>query len=260
MSLTMPRKVVITRPLAQAELLAQKVSAMGREAIVFPLLEITPLPDQAGLQTTLADLRRYALVAFVGPNAIDAALAHLDGWPAGVPIAIMGEGSRLALARHGINETNATIYRPHTPERADSESLLAALDLPALRGKKALIIRGETGRELLADALRVAGVEVSQIAAYRRLAPIFDQVQRQRLHELLASDSVWVVTSSEALRNLVQMTSDLAGKAAVANLQQQRLIVSHIRIVGSARMLGFENVVCAGSSDERLLAAIQSPL
>ncbi|MBS1188119.1 MAG: uroporphyrinogen synthase [Burkholderiaceae bacterium] len=256
----MTERIVITRPQAQAELLARKVSALGLEAVVFPLLVISELPDQAALRAVLADLQPFSLVAFVGPNAIDAALTHLEVWPAGVPIAIMGDGSRLALARHGITEANATIYRPHTPERADSESLLAALDLPALRGKKALIIRGETGRELLADALRAAGVAVSQVAAYRRTAPMLDQALRLRLLELLASDSVWVVTSSEALRNLQQMTSDLVGDAAVANLQQQRLIVSHMRIAEKAQTLGFANVVCAGSSDEHLLAAIQSSL
>ncbi|MBS1170910.1 MAG: uroporphyrinogen synthase [Burkholderiaceae bacterium] len=256
----MPKRIIITRPQAQAELLARKVSALGLDAVVFPLMVISELPDQAPLRAMLADLKPFALVAFVGPNAIEAALAHLDGWPAGVPIAIMGDGSRLALARHGITETNATIYRPHTPERADSESLLAALDLPALCGKKALIIRGETGRELLADALRAAGVAVSQVAAYRRTAPVLDQALRLRLLELLASDSAWVLTSSEAVRNLVQITSDLAGKVAVANLQQQRLIVSHMRIAENAQALGFANVICAGSSDEHLLAAIQSSL
>ena len=94
--------VVITRPLAQARPLAARVAALGREVELLPLLEIAPLPDQAGLRAALERLcapePAYAMVAFVSPNAIDAAFAHIKQWPAGVTAAVVGEGSRLALA------------------------------------------------------------------------------------------------------------------------------------------------------------------
>jgi hypothetical protein len=77
----MPDPVVITRPRAQAQALADSVAALGREAVLLPLLEILALPDQSGLQGVLAGVAEYALVAFVSPNAIDAAFAHLQGWP-----------------------------------------------------------------------------------------------------------------------------------------------------------------------------------
>ena len=70
----MPDPVVITRPRAQGQALADSVAALGREAVLLPLLEIFPLADQAALQRVLAGLADYALVAFVSPNAIDAAL------------------------------------------------------------------------------------------------------------------------------------------------------------------------------------------
>ena len=70
----MARPVVITRPRAQCDALAGGVAALGREALLFPLLEIHSLPDNAPLRAALAGLERYALVAFVSPNAIDAAV------------------------------------------------------------------------------------------------------------------------------------------------------------------------------------------
>jgi uroporphyrinogen-III synthase len=252
------KTVVITRPLAQAGALAKQVSALGRNALVFPLLEISPLPDQEHLKATLANLHSYALVAFVGPNAIDAAFTHLTFWPSEVAIAVMGDGSRKALARHGITDESASIFMPLNPERSDSEALLAALDRDALRGKKALIIRGETGRELLADALRSAGVIVDQVAAYRRTAPVLDEVAKYQLNKLVEAQNDWIVTSSEALRNLIQMVTSTAGAEGVAKLQRQRLLVSHARIAENAQKLGFINVTCAGSGDEQLLAKLQS--
>jgi len=253
------RPVVITRPLAQAMPLAQRVSALGREAIVFPLLEIQPLPDQTQLRAALQDLRNYALAAFVSPNAIDAVFSILSAWPDGVPISVMGEGSRQALAAHGVNAGNAKIISPANRERTDSQTLLEVLDIDALRGQRVLIIRGESGRELLADALRAQGVEVTQVAAYRRSAPALDEARRNQLAHLLDARCDWIVTSSEALRNLAHMAREAAGDAGVAKLQRQRLIVPHIRIAETARLLGFSDVVLTASGDESLQAALQFP-
>jgi uroporphyrinogen-III synthase len=251
------RPVVITRPLAQARSLARQVEAIGREAIVFPLLDILPLPDTTRLQSVLARLADYAMVAFVSPNAIDAAFAHVTHWPSQVALAVVGEGSKAALALHGLTPANATIFSPVDRERTDSQTLLEVLDLDALRGRKVLIVRGETGRELLADALREKGVEVEQLAAYRRAAPEFDAARRATLLQLLGASADWIVTSSEALHILLGQVREAAGDAGVVKMQQQALIVPHIRIAETARMLGFGDVTQTGSGDEPVLAALQ---
>ncbi|HYD81426.1 MAG TPA: uroporphyrinogen-III synthase [Paucimonas sp.] len=257
----MADSVVITRPLGQADALAQKVAAIGRDAIIFPLLEIQPLADTAALQATLADLADCALVVFVSPNAIDAAFAQWPGrpprWPEHIIFAVMGEGSRAALARHGVTPANAHIVSPHHPERTDSQTLLEALDLEALKGKQALIIRGETGRELLADELRAAGVIVRQVAAYRRVAPTLDKARRAQLLTLLASRNDWIVTSSEALRILLRMIEQIAGPDGVAKMQQQHIVVPHARIEETAKILGFQRITLTASGDDSLLAALQ---
>jgi len=249
--------VVITRPATQAGALAERITALGREAVVFPLLEILPLEDDAPLRAELAELRRYAMVAFVSPNAIDAAFSVLRTWPDGVALAVVGEGSRSALARHGITSDNALIYSPRGTERADSQALAEAIDIEALRGKQVLIVRGESGREFLADALRDAGVQVRQIAAYRRIAPVLDLAGQTQLRRLLDARSEWIVTSSEALRNLVHMANQAAEEAGVVKLQHQHLIVPHHRIEETARLLGFQRVSRTGPGDERILAALQ---
>lgn len=253
----MPNPVVITRPLAQAAPLARRVAALGRAAVVFPLLEIHPLADPARLQAALQELSAYAMVAFVSPNAVDAAFAALPGWPGQVAIAVMGEGSRGALARHGVTPDCVTIISPLDPQRTDSHTLLQALDLAALRGKRVLIVRGESGRELLGDALRAAGVQVRQVAAYRRAAPVLDEAGRLQLRRLLESQNDWLVTSSEAVRILMQMVQQIAGAAGVAKMQQQKIIVPHARIAETAQMLGFRDIIRTGSGDEQLLAALQ---
>jgi uroporphyrinogen-III synthase len=253
----MPASVVITRPLAQAGSLARAVAALGRTPVLLPLLEIAPLADQSGLQAALAGLADYALVAFVSPNAIDAAFAHLEQWPRQVALAVLGEGSRAALARHGLDAGNSTILGPLDPTRSDSENLLASLDLAALAGKKILIVRGESGRELMADGFRAAGAEVSVVAAYRRSVPLLTPELAARLRALLDGPNDWIITSSEALRGLFDLLRQL-DEALVEQMQQQHVIVPHARIAATAQALGLARVTLTGSGDERLLAAIQS--
>jgi uroporphyrinogen-III synthase len=251
------RPVVITRPRAQAQSLARRIEAAGRDAIVFPLLEIHPLDDQSALQAALRDLRDYAMVAFVSPNAIDAVFRQVTDWPREVAIAVMGEGSKAALAQHGLTPENARIFSPVDPQRTDSQTLLEVLDIDALRGQRVLIVRGESGRELLADALRSEGVRVEQVPAYRRAAPVLDQAGLEQLSRLLDANADWLLTSSEALRILIALARDAGGDAAVVKLQRQRLIVPHIRIAETARELGFSEIVQTGSGDDQLLAALQ---
>jgi uroporphyrinogen-III synthase len=254
----MPDTVVITRPLAQAETLARSVSALGREVVLLPLLDIVPLEDQAELKRTLDGLAGYALVAFVSPNAIDAAFAHIARWPTGVMLAVLGEGSRAALARHGVNDANATIVSPLDAARSDSENLLRALDLASLDGRRVLIVRGESGRELMADGLRAAGAIVTTVAAYRRSVPVMTAQLEAILHRLLAQQNDWIITSSEALRGLLALVAQLGGEAAVVKMQQQHLVVPHARIAETAKALGLGNLTLTGSGDARLLAALQS--
>jgi uroporphyrinogen-III synthase len=206
----------------------------------------------------LANVSDYALVAFVSPNAVDAAFAHIEDWPPEVALAVVGEGSRAALARHGIDGPRYRIYAPIDASRSDSEHLLQALDIAALRGRKVLVVRGETGRELLPDALRGAGIDVETVAAYRRAVPGLTPDLEASLRTLLAAPNDWIITSSEALRGLSRLVEQLDGATSVAKLQQQRLIVPHARIAETAGALGFTAVTLTGSGDERLLAALQS--
>jgi uroporphyrinogen-III synthase len=251
----MPDKVVITRPRAQAEPFARAVAALGRDAVVLPLLDIQPLPDQSALRDALSRLDQYALVAFVSPNAIDAAFAHIGAWPDGVAIAVLGEGSRAALAQHRVH---ATVYCPAPGDASDSEHLLQAIPLAQLAGRRVLIVRGESGRELMADGFAAAGARVTAIAAYRRAVPVLTAPFADQLAALIEGENDWIITSSEALRGLVERVRELDPVAGVAKLQQQHLIVPHARIAETARSLGLPKVTLTGAGDAGVLAALQS--
>jgi uroporphyrinogen-III synthase len=264
----MPDQVVITRPRQQAEPLARAVAALGRTPVLLPLLEISPLPADSELsgelRRVLAGLASYTLVAFVSPNAIEAAFAHIAHWPDGVDVAVVGEGSRAALAKYGVVEGSVRIHCPRDPAHSDSEHLLQTLDLARLAGRRVLVVRGEGGRELMPDALRGAGAIVETVAAYRRAVPALSPELATRLRGLLLEPNDWIITSSEALRGLAFLVEQMGGlhqqlsEQLSQQLRQQHLIVPHARILETARGLGFTRLTLTGSGDERLLAALQS--
>jgi len=262
-----PFTVVITRPAGQSSELVGQLEAAGLVTLDFPLIDIAPVIDPAPLRAALASLERYALVVFVSPNAVDHAFAHRDDiWPHALPIGVVGPGSVRALARHGISAPGHRVISPAAgadDEAAsfDSEGLFAALDAQlgtaALDGKRVLIVRGDGGREWLADRLREAGVEVEAVAAYRRVVPEPSIGAWARVHELLAGrPHAWLVTSSEGVRNLQELAHDHLNASEIAQLKHAPLVAPHPRIAQTARALGFDRMTVSGAGDERIVRAL----
>ncbi|CAG2127477.1 fused uroporphyrinogen-III synthase HemD/membrane protein HemX [Cupriavidus plantarum] len=294
----MPRPtVVVTRPAGQSRQLTEALHTHGLDVLGFPLLAIGPTEDDAPLRAALAHLSDYALVVFVSPNAIAYALdalaqvqnAAVAQWPAEVPVAVVGPSSVAALAERGIAAPTHTVVAPagaeggngngddngngdgngnghgsgtDEPARFDSEALWSRLDrLPSIggyAGKRVLIIRGNGGRDWLAERLRDAGATVEAVEAYRRTLPEPSAMQWQAVRDGLRPDAppqAWLLTSSEAVRNLDALARLHLSPQELARLLQVQCITPHARIAAQAESLGFAHVLPAAPGDAGLLAA-----
>lgn len=242
-------RVLVTRPAHQAESLCRRIAEAGGVPVRLPAIEILPPADPAALTDTLARLEHYDLAVFVSPNAVRGALAHRSGpLPAGLRLAAVGAGTRRALADAGYPEVLAPAAQ------FDSEGLLALPALQVLRGWRVLILRGSDGRELIAETLRARGAEVHYAECYRRQRPL--RPDRDALARLAAGEiDVTLVTSAEALANLVALAGDAARPALLATA----LVVVSERQVPVARALGFRGTitVAARADDDALLAALR---
>ncbi len=154
--------VLVTRPRAQATELVQAIEAKGGEVIYFPAIEIVPR-DQIEITKDAAALAAPDIAIFVSRNAVDHGLPHA----AGAAKAAIGPATAAAIRAAGqtveINPDNGSGY--------DSESLLAEPALREVAGKQVRIIRGNKGRELLADTLRERGAGVEYLCVYERKLP-----------------------------------------------------------------------------------------
>jgi uroporphyrinogen III methyltransferase/synthase len=274
--------VVVTRPAGQSRQLTEALQAAGLDVLSFPLLAIGPAADDAPLRVALARLDTFALVVFVSPNAIAYALDALAGvqgaavaqWPAQVPVAVVGPASVAALAERGIAPPACRVIAPAgaaangqgaddiAPEaealRFDSEALWARLDPAALAGKPVLIIRGNGGRDWLGERLREAGAQVEAVEAYQRTLPEPSAMQWQAVRDNLrpgAAPHAWLLTSSEAVRNLDALARQHLSPEEDAALRQVQCIAPHARIAEQALALGFPHVLRAAPGDAGLLAA-----
>jgi uroporphyrinogen-III synthase len=136
----------------------------------------------------------------------------------------------------------------------DSEALWAQLSALAWGGRRVLVVRGEAGRDWLADELRARGAEVGFVAAYRRQPPVLDDDARALLAAALAApmSHLWVFSSSEAVGHLGRLVP-------AADWSRSRAVASHPRIVQAARDAGFGSVDLVRPAPEALAALLTPP-
>ena len=236
--------VVITRPIEQAHKLAELVRQQGGRPILFPLLAIAPLENSHALTAELASLHTSHWAIFISTNAVQQGMPRLleqvPQLPANLRFAAIGPATAEELRRFGVEQ----VLLPE--ERYDSESLLALPEMQSVQGQRITIFRGVGGRELLAEQLQARGAEVHFAECYRRINPQHDAGDLPRLWQNKQLH-VWVVTSSEALRNLIA----LAGGAAW--LHAALVCVNHPRIAELAQRYGLRTAVADTPGDAGML-------
>jgi len=246
-------RIIVTRPPAQAEALVAQLLAAGVNAVALPLIDIAPVADVQPLQRAWTELPVQALVMFVSANAVQHFMRQRPpggAWPAPVLAGSTGPGTSAALREAGVPESR--VVEPSGND-FDSEALWQRLQGRDWRGRRVMVVRGEGGRDWLAEQLADAGAQVEFIAAYQRVLPHLSVQARALLTAALAQprEHLWAFSSSQAVAHLGQLAAgaDWAGCAAVA---------PHARIVAALQRLGFGQVrQMAGGATELAAAAFE---
>ena len=262
------KTIIVTRPSGQArqliEVLTKAIEASGvgkrslPEILSLPLLTIVPKSDghlADHIATTLSDAD---LAIFVSPNAIESVMRLLErDWQDFskkiIPIGVMGGSSHFALKNHGVGSEDkpTPIIIPGNNENWDSEGLWK--ELQSLKwnwqGKKVVIFKGEGGRDWLADTLKKAGATVEAISTYTRVPLDIDNPAWQLVREMDLSKSLWLLTSSEAVRYLGEVMKD----QFTQNLNVASALCPHHNIADAAEMIGFGEVFTSEPGDEALI-------
>ena len=242
--------ILVTRPERQAGELCRLIEAQGGRAIRCPTLEILPIRDPAPALAVIDHLDDYELAIFTSANAVSLGLELLLSrrpLPLHWQVFAIGKATAGALAKQGIDTCR-------TPELGtDSEALLALPELQQVAGKGIVIFRGEGGREVLGETLRLRGARIGQAVVYRRSKPAFcpdDLLQYWTRGEIQAV----IATSNESLQNLLTMV----GAAGRSWLLATPLVVVSERARSLALQLGFSRppLLAREASDTAIVEAL----
>jgi len=112
-----------------------------------------------------------------------------------------------------------------------------------------IIFRGLGGRDVLAETLKSRGANIIFAECYHRTNPQKDAQLLSRLWQQNQLNAV-VVTSSEAMRNLVNLASESD------YLQHVTLCVNHARIAELPLQLGLKVLVTDAPGDDAMIKCL----
>lgn len=248
-------RVVLTRPVHEAERWAARLRERGVASLVLPLLAIAPAPDAAALRQAAAAAGSYAAVMFVSANAV-------QGFFAAAPVFgqarawAPGPATHEALCAAGVPPERISAPAGDA-EQFDSESLWQQVRGQLRAGDRLLLVRGgdgqgrAQGRDWLLQQLAARGVAVDTVVAYVRAAPAWTDAQRAAAREAAADGSLWLFSSSEAAGQLAPL---LPGQ----DWSLARALATHPRIAEAVRAVGFGHVRVARPGWDDVLASIES--
>ena len=264
----MSQRVIVTRPLREAQAWVGDLCAAGLLAVALPLIEILPADDAAPLQRAWQHLGDYAGVMFVSANAVDAffaakppsALSFCSDGASRTRAWATGPGTTAALGRAGVTAPCVDAPPADAPQ-FDSEALWRLVGASVKPAQRVLIVRGSNGegesaaagvgRDWFAQRVSEAGAVVDFVVAYRRARPRLDAAQLQLARAAAVDGSVWLFSSSEALGYLLANLPEQDWRAA-------RAVATHARIAAAARQAGFGMVLESRPALDDINASIES--
>lgn len=198
------KRILVTRPRAQAGALIERLASLGAQPVVFPTIEIAAPEDPAALDRAITDLQRYTWVIFTSVNGVAAfwqRLAELGRGSQdfdGVQVAAIGPATAQALRERGVEPR-------FVPAEYVAEAILPGLG--EVRGQRILLPRADIARKALVNALLEQGALPDEIAVYRTVAPVPDA---QALADLEQGIDIATFTSSSTVRNFYQILGERA--------------------------------------------------
>lgn len=238
--------VLVTRPGQNGIELCVAMQARNIDAIHHPLIQFEPFENNESL---LRKLHTADVIIAVSQHAVyftQKIVEELQSeWPRNTSYLAIGQKTAYKLG-------NVTQQKVHYPSASDSEHFVQLPQLQAVDGQSIVILRGDSGRELIFDTLsnRKANVEYAEV--YRRTVIPFNADDSVRYWRSRGVESL-IVTSGEQLDCLEQPMT----KTQQTWLHTLRLLVPSKRIATLATGLGYKNIVnTSGAANSDFLNSV----
>lgn len=241
------RKIVITRAADQAADFAEKLRALGADAIELPVIALEAPADPKPLNRAIENLAGYDWLIFTSVNGVRFFMDRLDHSPYDLRslqarICAIGPATRKAIeALHLKVEL--------TPEEYVAESLVKAFAGVDLAEKKMLLPRAAVARDLIPVELAKLGAQVDVVEAYRNVVP---QNASTRAREIFSAQRKpdWITfTSSSTVKNLLAITGREALEgvriASIGPVTSSTLCAHGIKVDTEAKQFTIDGLIAA---------------
>ncbi len=226
--------VVLTRAASDSQRLAGLLAGEGFKALCLPLMTLVPLTIEERPELP----EPSEIWIFISANAVRfglPVLAPLLNNHKAPTVLAVGAKTREILSHYNISSS--------APDRQDSEGLLAMPELNGDSVGRVTIVKGEGGRDTLADELRCRGISVTEFPCYRRCWPEVD------LSVLKGEADEWIfqASSGEILSRLTTLLANEDGQA----LFRFPVVVPSDRVAQIATRLGWRTVLRADDASDQ---------
>jgi uroporphyrinogen III methyltransferase/synthase len=235
------RRIVVTRSREQAGELVELLEGCGAEAIQAPTIRIAAPEDVEALDRACREAGEYSWIVFTSANAVESFMQRLLSTGdirdlKGVRLCAIGPSTAERLSRYGLRVDL-------TPAEARSEAVIDALrGSGPLKGLRFLLPRADIAREVLADQLREAGAEVSDVVAYRTLLAAGDRDADHDIYRMLLDRKIDAVTFTSA--STVKNFAKIFGEEQAADLLSTTVVASIGPVTAAAaQQLGINTTV-----------------
>lgn len=197
----MTRRILVTRPAAQAGRLAGFLEQRGLEAVLIPTVAVDAGSTAAELDAMLEELSGADWLIVTSANGAGALAARLAATghelPARLRVAAVGPATARALQAAGIevHQVPATYLTVAIAER-----------LGDTRGRRIVLARADAASPELRDTLVAMGARVEEVVAYRTTEG--PAANRDLLHAALQQPIDGIAfTSGSGVRGLIRLAS-----------------------------------------------------
>ncbi len=194
-------RVLVTGTEKMARQQCRVLEAEGAEVISFSLIYTEPLITEA-FQAAMGELDRYSWAVFTSSNGVDIFFDCLleSGKDirclAGLKFAVIGEGTKKALAAKGIRAD-------FVPTRYSSRDLSREWVPTLTEGDQVLLLRAEEASEELNRALQEAGIRYQALSVYHTAV---DMRKSEELNRILPQVDYVTFASASAVKAFAAMT------------------------------------------------------
>lgn len=197
------KTILVTRAKENAAAFADLLSLYGANVILFPALKIVPPPNYADLDDAIAHINKYNTIIFTSVNGVESfynrlrQLGHDLRILHGISLCAIGPKTGEAIARLGL-------LCDLIPSEYTAEGVIEALKNRGVSGKRFLLPRAMSARDVLPDFIRQQGGFIDVVAAYQALMP-----EEEEIEKLLHKRRLDMLTfaSASTVRNLMNRIS-----------------------------------------------------